>query len=150
MSDNEKTEPTPGPSGAKPRPNRQMESQQKKENKRRMKAELKDKRTYANVMKGIGESWDVQDKFNYLSEKYKLLYDEVRNLEANLDSTNTQMAKEQQEKQHLTTELGKADLLRTRLENISRALQAQNKELKASICLYFTKTIRKCLIITLD
>lgn len=74
MADDAKTE-----TGARPRikPTRQMENLAKKASKKHAKMELKDKRTFDNIMKSIGNV-SAEEKFNILANKYKSLYDEVK------------------------------------------------------------------------
>lgn len=66
----------PKPADGSVRQTRRMETISKKLNKKAARMEQKDDRNFDNIIKLIA-SLSLEDKFTYLSEKYKLLYQEV-------------------------------------------------------------------------
>lgn len=97
--------------------------------KREDKIRRRDLRALDNVLKGIVSLPD-SEKIQALSTKYGELYDEFRTLQLTHNAVKKRCDVLQKEKDQLANDQSKCVLARSRMENLCRELQRQNKLIK--------------------
>ena len=88
----------------------------------------KDDKNIEQILKGL--SGTSEEKLNALGKKYLEVVDENRKLQATLKQSEKSRALITREKEQCQTEKSKAVLAKSRLENLCRELQRQNKAVK--------------------
>lgn len=101
--------------------------------KREDKIRRRDLRALDNVLKGIVNLSDTE-KIQVLSTKYGELYEEYRNLQLTHNAVKKRCDVLQKEKDQLANDQSKCVLARSRMENLCRELQRQNKLIKVICC----------------
>ncbi|XP_017775732.1 PREDICTED: beta-taxilin isoform X2 [Nicrophorus vespilloides] len=97
--------------------------------KREDKIRRRDTKALENILKSINHLVEAE-KFIILKGKYTDLYDEYRTLQNSLTATEKKYIVLQREKDQLQSEHSKSILARSRLENLCREFQKQNKLIK--------------------
>lgn len=97
--------------------------------KREDKIRRRDFRALDNVLKSIISLSDTE-KIQALSTKYGELYEEYRNLQLTYTAIKKRCDVLQKEKDQLANDQSKCVLARSRMENLCRELQRQNKLIK--------------------
>lgn len=97
--------------------------------KREEKRSKRDQRSWDNLIKSLG-NLPESEKLDIIKEKYSDLYNEYRTTATSLKSNEKTLKNLQREKEHVQAELAKNILSRSKLENLARELQRQNREIK--------------------
>lgn len=97
--------------------------------KRDQKKQRKDPYSWDNALKEL-ETTSESDKGNVIEKKYRDLHDAYFLLLEQLKACQNEYNNLDNEKNHLSRELTKAEISRVRLEELARGLQKQNKEIK--------------------
>nr|CAI5859563.1 unnamed protein product [Callosobruchus analis] len=97
--------------------------------KKELRRSKRDQRSWENVYKAISHLPN-DEKLPILEVKYKDLFNEYRIRSSSLKDYEKRYAVLANEKQHISNELTKAILNRSRIECLARELQKQNREIK--------------------
>lgn len=94
------------------------------------KLRKKDDKSVEHVLKALNSLDTTEEKLAAMCKKYADIFDENRKLQLLVKQTEKRCSVVQREKEQLQTEHSKAILTRSRLENLCRELQRQNKAIK--------------------
>ncbi|CAH1985361.1 unnamed protein product [Acanthoscelides obtectus] len=98
---------------------------------RELRKSKRDQKSWENVYKGIAHLTEAE-KLATIEVKYKELFTEYRATKATLKDYVKRYGVLQKDHQHISNELTKSTLSRTKMECLARELQKQNREIKVS------------------
>lgn len=90
----------------------------------------KDRPTVDQVLKGLSGSATDSEKLQLLAEKHVQLFDSSRGTESQVQMQEKAISQMVKEKEQLQSEHNRTVLVKSRLENLCRELQRQNKAVK--------------------
>ncbi|CAH1985359.1 unnamed protein product [Acanthoscelides obtectus] len=96
---------------------------------RELRKSKRDQKSWENVYKGIAHLTEAE-KLATIEVKYKELFTEYRATKATLKDYVKRYGVLQKDHQHISNELTKSTLSRTKMECLARELQKQNREIK--------------------
>lgn len=89
-----------------------------------------DERNYEQVMKSLNYLPSVDEKFSVVCKKYSQSSNDNKKLRFYIKQSDKRQALLIKEKEHLQLEFNKTILVKSKLENLCRELQKQNKAIK--------------------
>uniref|UniRef100_A0A1B6EY18 Alpha-taxilin n=1 Tax=Cuerna arida TaxID=1464854 RepID=A0A1B6EY18_9HEMI len=122
--------PTPTTNRATSLPSAASEASVKNRTTREEKIRKKDDKSVDHVLRALNSLNTSEEKLAAMCKKYADIFDEHRKLQLLQKQSEKRCSMLQREKEQLQAEQSKAILTRSRLENLCRELQRQNKAIK--------------------
>ncbi|XP_050519311.1 alpha-taxilin-like isoform X2 [Diabrotica virgifera virgifera] len=93
------------------------------------KRKSRDQRSWDNMLESI-TNLPITERIYFIKEKYIELYNDYKAASSTLKTSEKQLKCIKREKEHVEADLAKNILTRSKLENLARELQKQNRDIK--------------------